>query len=307
MPMSDRYQQLTDSPPGRFIAKRLGLPESRPLRRYEPGQPAPRRARAARRRRPRWATTVDRRRSPALGAEIRQVAPDDEDVSARRARLRRDRASSDSARPARAVRVLPRRDPLARRRAAGCVVLGTPPELPPSRRAGGRPARARGLRALGRQGAAPAAPPASSSTSRPGAEANAESTLRFLLSGRSAYVSGQVIRVGAGAADRPAGLGAAAGRPASRSSPAPRAASAPRSPRRSRATARTSSASTSPPRARTLAEVANEIGGSALQLDITAERRARRGSPTHLQRAPRRRRRRRPQRRHHARQDARRA
>src|SRR5215210_4157020 len=37
---SDRYQQLTALPPGRFIAKRLGLPESRPLRRHEPGQPA---------------------------------------------------------------------------------------------------------------------------------------------------------------------------------------------------------------------------------------------------------------------------
>ena len=36
---TDRYQQLTALPPGRFIAKRLGLPESRPLRRYEPGQP----------------------------------------------------------------------------------------------------------------------------------------------------------------------------------------------------------------------------------------------------------------------------
>ena len=37
---TDRYQQLTALPAGRFIAKRLGLPESRPLRRYEPGQPA---------------------------------------------------------------------------------------------------------------------------------------------------------------------------------------------------------------------------------------------------------------------------
>jgi 3-oxoacyl-[acyl-carrier protein] reductase len=37
---SDRYQQLTATPPGKFIARRLGLPESRPLRRYEPGQPA---------------------------------------------------------------------------------------------------------------------------------------------------------------------------------------------------------------------------------------------------------------------------
>src|SRR5688572_29149558 len=37
---ADRYQQLTALPPGRFCARRLGLPESRPLRRFEPGQPA---------------------------------------------------------------------------------------------------------------------------------------------------------------------------------------------------------------------------------------------------------------------------
>ena len=37
---SDRYQQLTALPPGRFIAKRLGLPDSRPLRRHKPAQPA---------------------------------------------------------------------------------------------------------------------------------------------------------------------------------------------------------------------------------------------------------------------------
>jgi 3-oxoacyl-[acyl-carrier protein] reductase len=36
---TDRYQQLTNSMPGRFISKRLGLPQPIPLRRYEPGQP----------------------------------------------------------------------------------------------------------------------------------------------------------------------------------------------------------------------------------------------------------------------------
>src|SRR3954453_7352068 len=35
---TDRYQQLTQSMPGRFISKRLGLPQPMPLRRYEPGQ-----------------------------------------------------------------------------------------------------------------------------------------------------------------------------------------------------------------------------------------------------------------------------
>src|SRR5258708_3062576 len=37
----------------------------------------------------------------------------------------------------------------------------------------------------------------------PGAEEATESTLRFLLSGRSAYVSGQVIRIGPAAVDVP--------------------------------------------------------------------------------------------------------
>src|SRR3712207_6682260 len=36
-----------------------------------------------------------------------------------------------------------------------------------------------------------------------GAEGSAESTLRFLLSGRSAYVSGQPVRIGAGEAPAP--------------------------------------------------------------------------------------------------------
>ena len=36
---ADRYQRLSSTPPGRFLVGRLGLPESTPLRRYEPGQP----------------------------------------------------------------------------------------------------------------------------------------------------------------------------------------------------------------------------------------------------------------------------
>ena len=66
-------------------------------------------------------------------------------------------------------------------------------------------------------------------------DADLESTLRFLLSGRSAYVSGQVIRVGARHAPTPAERPLAG----DASSPAPRAASARRSPRCWPATART--------------------------------------------------------------------
>src|SRR4051795_107461 len=75
---TDRYQQLTALPPGRFIAKRLGLPESRPLRRFEPGQPAlagP----ALLGGDGRMGETVTATLA-ATGAEIRQVLPDDDGV-----------------------------------------------------------------------------------------------------------------------------------------------------------------------------------------------------------------------------------
>jgi len=36
---NDRYQQLTGTPPGRFIQQRLGLPDAPRLRRFEPGAP----------------------------------------------------------------------------------------------------------------------------------------------------------------------------------------------------------------------------------------------------------------------------
>jgi 3-oxoacyl-[acyl-carrier protein] reductase len=75
---TDRYQQLTALPPGRFIAKRLGLPESRPLRRYEPGQPllaGPALAGGDGRLGEVVTATL-----AAAGAEIRQVLPDVEAV-----------------------------------------------------------------------------------------------------------------------------------------------------------------------------------------------------------------------------------
>src|SRR5690242_1916732 len=36
--MADRISQVIESPPGRFVAKQLGIPTGTPLRRYEPGQ-----------------------------------------------------------------------------------------------------------------------------------------------------------------------------------------------------------------------------------------------------------------------------
>ncbi|HEV2779036.1 MAG TPA: short chain dehydrogenase, partial [Actinophytocola sp.] len=37
--MTDRYQQFATSGVGRFVVRRLGLPNPTPLRRYRPGEP----------------------------------------------------------------------------------------------------------------------------------------------------------------------------------------------------------------------------------------------------------------------------
>src|SRR3712207_9255228 len=37
--MADTLHQILESPPGKFVAKQLGVPQAASLRRYEPGQP----------------------------------------------------------------------------------------------------------------------------------------------------------------------------------------------------------------------------------------------------------------------------
>ena len=108
---------------------------------------------------------------------------------------------TDSDRPARALRLLPPAGPLAA------------PERPGDRarhaaRGGGDAAEATAQRALEGFVRSVGKELGRGTTAQlvyvaPGAEGSVESTLRFLLSGRSAYVYGQVIRVGAGAAGAP--------------------------------------------------------------------------------------------------------
>ena len=127
---TDRYQQLTALPPGRFIAKRLGLPESRPLRRYEPGQPllaGPALVGGDGRMGDTVATTL-----AAAGAEIRQVLPEDEGVKL--GALVFDATGIDDSTGLKAVYEFFHESIRALGPSGRLIVLGTPPELSAGRR-----------------------------------------------------------------------------------------------------------------------------------------------------------------------------
>ena len=263
---SDRYQQLTALPPGRFIAKRLGLPESRPLRRHEPGQPAlagP----ALLGGDGRMGETVTSTLA-AVGAEVRQVRPDDDD-GVKLGALVFDATGIEDSAGLRALYEFFHASIRSLGPSGRLVVLGTPPELAQSR------AQAVAQRALEGFVRSAAKELRQGATGQlvyvaPGAEANAESTLRFLLSARSAYVSGQVIRIGAGEKTDPEdweqplagrvavvtgasrGIGAAIARTLARDGA-------------------TIVGVDVPAQGEDLAEVVNELGGSSLLLDITDE------------------------------------
>jgi 3-oxoacyl-[acyl-carrier protein] reductase len=261
---TDRYQQLTALPPGRFIAKRLGLPESRPLRRYEPGQPAlagP----AVIGGDGRMGETVTATLA-ALGAEIRHVLPD-EDVQS--GALVFDATGIAESTGLKAVYAFFHSTIRSLGPSGRLVVLGTPPELADSRR---QAVAQRALEGFVRSAAKELRQGATGQLVyvAPGAEANAESTLRFLLSARSAYVSGQVIRIGAGEKTDPQdwerpltgrvavvtgasrGIGAAIARTLARDGADVVGVDV-------------------PAQGEELAAVVNEIGGASLLLDITDE------------------------------------
>jgi 3-oxoacyl-[acyl-carrier protein] reductase len=285
--MSDRYQQFTTSRPGSFVAKRLGMPQPTPLRRYEPGDrvldgPALLGAAPGGRL---IKPTADILR--AIGAQA-FLGPEDyvrdegadagvtttawspsENGDQRFQALVYDASGIESSEDLR--KVYDFFHPVVRRvEASGrVVVLATPPEMAKSpRQAIAQRALEGFTRSLGKEVGKGAT--VQLVYVAPKAEGAIESTLRFLLSGRSAYVSGQVIRIGAGKVEAPAdwdhpldgkvalvtgasrGIGAAIAETLARDGAHVVALDVPQ-------------------QGDALAEVANEIGGSSLQLDVTSD------------------------------------
>jgi 3-oxoacyl-[acyl-carrier protein] reductase len=214
--MSDRYQQFADSRAGRLVVRRLGLPDPFPLRRHEPGEPvleAP--ALLA-------AVPGGRLGEPAarvlaaIGAEA-WVEDQHARAAAKAAGLRaRDRADETDSLGAvvldasgitrsedlRAVYEVLHRHIRQIGPSGRLVVLATPPGAAADVR---EAVAQRALEGFTRSAAKELRSGATAQLVRvaPGAEDSIEATLRFLLSGRSAYVDGQVIAVGEGVAAAP--------------------------------------------------------------------------------------------------------
>jgi 3-oxoacyl-[acyl-carrier protein] reductase len=241
--MADRYQQFADSPPGRFMVRRLGLPQPAELRRGPELLDGPvlvggaDSVRDVLTRMGVSMRTDDQYAALIFDATKMSATKDLRDVYDFFQPVIRDLAPSG-----RAI-VVGNGEGVAQRALEGFV------------------------RSLGkevRHGATAqlvyAAP-----------EADIESTLRFLLSGRSAYVSGQVIRVAAavknapGDWDRPLAGETAAVTGASRGIGAAIAEVL------ARDGAQVMCVDV-PAQGEDLTAIANRIGGTALQLDITSDR-----------------------------------
>ncbi|MGC5285912.1 3-oxoacyl-ACP reductase [Micromonospora sp. DT231] len=270
--MTDRYASFVQSAAGRALVKRLGLPDPPRLRRHHPGDPLlPGPALLGAAKGGRLAESLATILTTA-GVELHDTtttaAPQD-----RFGALVYDatgitdstdlRQLYDFFHP-RARAVLP---------SGRVIVLGTPPqECATPREATAQRALDGLVRSIGKEfgrGTTAQLVSVTRADGDPHTLTSLESTLRFLLSGRSAYVSGQVIRVGVGAASAPAdwdrpldgqvalatgaarGIGAALARVLARDGAQVVALDIPAA-------------------GDALAAVANDIGGTAVQLDLTA-------------------------------------
>jgi 3-oxoacyl-[acyl-carrier protein] reductase len=186
--MSDRYAQVVNSLPGRLIASRVGLPRPVKLERHAPGVPAIS-----------GPALLGAAPGGRLGAQLERLLKDTGTARAAegqepvKALVFDATGIADSTELVELQRFFHAN--VKRVQASGrVVVLGTPPEEEPVRQATAQRALEGFTRSLGKEIGRGIA--VQLVYVAQGAEEQVESTLRFLLSPRSAYVSGQVIRVG---------------------------------------------------------------------------------------------------------------
>ncbi|NEY35651.1 3-oxoacyl-ACP reductase [Streptomyces sp. PRKS01-65] len=193
--MADRYLSFTGTAPGRFLTRRLGLPQPAALRRWSPERPG---------------LEGGLLHLTAGASALPAETPD----AGLPAVLARAGLGADTGRPAAVVldatgvrdvagldAVHAALHPVVRSVATSgrVVVLGSPPDPADHHQAAAQQALEGFTRSLGKEIGRGRTVNLVRLTDAP----SAESTLRFLLSPKSAYVSGQVVEVGAGQVTAP--------------------------------------------------------------------------------------------------------